>query len=66
LITSLTDYRSPTQISSFQPKNSVQNSVFLKTCSTFYFFTNSYSIVKISESPPIRDLVHEHIQIQDL
>ena len=61
MITTLTDHRftykqgcyprinSPIQNTSFLPKNSVKNSVCLKTCFYFLFFTNSYSIVKNSE-----------------
>jgi len=53
---------SPIQITSFLPKLRSKILFFRKLVSTFCSSHNSNSIVKNSESPPIRDLVHDHIQ----
>ena len=44
----------------------MKNPVFRKLVSHSFLHTNSNPLVKNSECPPIRDLVHDHIQVSRL
>ena len=50
----------------FCPKTLFKNLFFRKLFPLSILHTNSNPLVKNSESPPIRVLVHDHIKIQDL
>ena len=62
----LSQAKSPIHINSFSAQNSVQKSIFRKLYSLSILHSNSNPLVKISESQPIRVLVHDHLQIQGL